>query len=54
MSPTGSSILTFTIGYVTEPRTDWVLPDLKTISTTYQVNGNEDEDAQDILTDLDT
>lgn len=53
-SPTGSSILTFTIGYVTEPRTDWVLPDLKTISTTYQVNGNEDEDAQDILTDLDT
>lgn len=52
-SPTGSSILTFTIGYVTEPRTAWVLPDLKTIQTTYKANGNEDG-AQDILTGLDT
>ena len=52
-SPIGSSVLTFTIGYVTEPRTDWVLPDLKTINTTYNMNGNEDG-AQDILTGLDT
>lgn len=49
-SPIGSSILTFTIGYVTEPRTDWIHPDLKTISTTYRANGNEDDTAQDLIT----
>lgn len=53
-SPTGSSIVTFTIGYVTEPRTNWVLPDLKTISTSYKMNGNENDDAKDTLTNLDT
>lgn len=52
-SPSGSSILTFAIAYVTEPRTDWILPDLKTIGTTYNINENEDG-AQDLLTNLDT
>lgn len=51
-SPTGSSILTFTIGYVTEPRTDWVLPDLKTIDTNYNFNGNDNKNTQDTLTNL--
>ena len=52
-SPIGSSILTFIISYITEPREDQTLDDLKTIRTTWQMNGNEDKESVDEIKDLD-
>ena len=48
-SPIGSVVLNYQIDYITEPRDDFSMADFNNASTTWKVNGQEDDDAQDLI-----
>jgi hypothetical protein len=48
-SPVGSAKVTYTFEILNEPRTDIVLPGLKTMENNFKMNDNLNNDAKDVL-----